>query len=334
MRQAWFISLLVFATAFGCADAKESESTVDAASDPVTADAAMTTRKAQAGEACEQTSDCASLPLYCVDGVCCKSQCDGACEQCDLSGAGDCEATPANSDPDNDCGEVDCTGYFDGWNGNSCFTRANISAIAATCDGARACKTPEVECASDNGGPGPAAITCVTGCQTPQTADTCSGTTIGVCDGPGDAQEPNDTCGTVATLPTLVGLVAAPELIPAQITPAGDTDILEIVARENDADCNSCNSSQTETYFVNIFPSVPVGAGSITFCTGLTCGAESDCQTVAEGSGGFFSVQLSSPCSEQREHRVYLRATRQDGGSACGQYTVGYEFAHFCPTVR
>ena len=339
MRQAWFISLLVSAVAgvqAGCADAKESEGRVDAAPDVVTPDAMMSNRKAGPGEACEQTSDCQSLPLHCVDGVCCKTRCDGVCEQCDLSGTGDCQATPANSDPDNECGELDCSGYFSGWTGNSCFSKANISAIAATCDGARACETADALCSRPGGDPGPAAITCVSGCQTAREDDTCTGTTIGVCEGPGDPQEPNNSCAEVATLPVLDGLARIPPndqdpLLVGQITPAGDTDVLEIVVRETNLPCGTCAGGANGNFLIQIFPSVPAGAGNVTFCNGRTCGAENNCQVVNAGTGGFIQVPLTGMCTGQTEHRVFLRVSRADGGSACGQYQYGYEFVHFCP---
>ena len=326
MKKTWLISFLALATVPACGDNKNPGTRVDAAPGTVTPDASM--GRAQAGEACEQSSDCDDLAPFCIDGVCCTSRCDGACEQCDL-GDGECQASPVNSDPDDECGELDCSGFFDGWTGNSCFTRANILASEAACNGARACQTAEQLC-SQPGDPDQVTTTCSATCQTPRAGDTCTGTTPGVCEGPDDLQEPNDSCDEVTTLPVLDGLSAGPQ-IRGQITPAGDIDVLEIIAQENDEECYSCNADLVETYFIYLDLWVFEGAGPITFCIGDRCGNETDCRTFSENSGDFLAIPVTSSCLLQSAHTLYLRATRQDGGSACGQYLLSYSMGTFCP---
>jgi hypothetical protein len=71
-------------------------------------------RHLQPGAPCARASDCDSG--FCVDAVCCASQCNGPCQRCDLPGAaggmvdGTCRV-PVGSDPDGDCpGDGACHG--------------------------------------------------------------------------------------------------------------------------------------------------------------------------------------------------------------------------------
>jgi hypothetical protein len=66
--------------------------------------------KKSAGESCEPTlsgADCSTN--FCVDGVCCKSTCDGKCQTCSgvkaggLPTTGDCWPVAALTDPDDEC---------------------------------------------------------------------------------------------------------------------------------------------------------------------------------------------------------------------------------------
>jgi hypothetical protein len=97
--------------------------------------------KGGTGAACDDGSVCADG--HCVDGVCCESACDGACEACSTlaKGAGDdgeCEPVAAGIDPDDDCSEQapeTCgrTGACDG--GGECQLRAaGVSCGASVCD--------------------------------------------------------------------------------------------------------------------------------------------------------------------------------------------------------
>ncbi|MCA9667161.1 MAG: hypothetical protein KC503_16295 [Myxococcales bacterium] len=95
------------------------------------------------GKTCVQPSDCASG--FCVDGVCCESECKGNCESCALGGQGKCEPHPKGSDPDKDClgTDADCGGTCDG--AGACDfpgigTRCGAKPCQA-CDGTGRCNT-------------------------------------------------------------------------------------------------------------------------------------------------------------------------------------------------
>lgn len=131
------------------------------------------------GGYCTSTSECGG-GLSCVDNVCCSSACNGPCEACDLPGSvGQCRAVPAGADPDNECGDVSCAGYYQGWSGDSCRRVADVPANVAACNGALACRSAAVECAA-YGVPGPVATTCHGECQDP-VGSTCAGTVAGAC---------------------------------------------------------------------------------------------------------------------------------------------------------
>jgi hypothetical protein len=54
------------------------------------------------GGACADNGDCASGA--CVDGICCNTKCEGACQACDVAGnEGTCTPVPKGEDPDDDC---------------------------------------------------------------------------------------------------------------------------------------------------------------------------------------------------------------------------------------
>ena len=130
----------------------------------------------QPGTACTDSGAC--LPgLHCVDGVCCELACDGPCQTCNASGR--CVLVGAGLDPDDECAGVSCTGYHDGWSGNSCFGKADAGPGAVGCDGAGACQTAADVCPSQAAGP--VVLTCdPLSCQLPAAA-TCAGTTAGSC---------------------------------------------------------------------------------------------------------------------------------------------------------
>ena len=73
--------------------------------------------KAAVGVACQQQSQCASN--FCVDGVCCKSDCAGNCRTCSAAGSlGTCQPAAAGTDPRHSCndqGAMSCgtTGFCD-----------------------------------------------------------------------------------------------------------------------------------------------------------------------------------------------------------------------------
>jgi hypothetical protein len=110
------------------------------------------------GQPCSAGTECAST--YCVDGVCCNSNCTGACHSCALSTSlGTCAPSPAgNGDPHKVCLDQPAT---------SCGTDG-------TCDGAGNChKYPTgTQCASES---------CATGIYTPPS----------VCDANGNCNAPD-----------------------------------------------------------------------------------------------------------------------------------------------
>ena len=56
----------------------------------------------EAGGICATAADCKSG--FCFDGVCCRSDCSGACQSCAVEGSvGTCTDVPVGADPRNDC---------------------------------------------------------------------------------------------------------------------------------------------------------------------------------------------------------------------------------------
>ena len=108
---------------------------------------------AEAGGECSAGADCKSS--FCFDGVCCRSDCSGACQSCAVEGSiGTCTNVPVGADPRNDCpddGVASCgrSGSCDGTGtcalyaaGTICHAQACTAATvshAARCDGAGTC---------------------------------------------------------------------------------------------------------------------------------------------------------------------------------------------------
>jgi Putative metal-binding motif len=146
-----------------------------------------------AGGFCTRGGECLD-GLSCVDSVCCTSSCSGICTACDVVGTvGSCAPIPSGTDPDLECGRVSCSGYYWGWSGDTCYSKADVSAAQATCNGAGACRTQDQECTLQTV-QGTAQITCNSQCQDPQ-AGTCTGTTPGSCV---NVNPGNQTCGVGA----------------------------------------------------------------------------------------------------------------------------------------
>lgn len=130
------------------------------------------------GGVCQNSGQC-QAGLSCVDGVCCTSTCTGGCQACNLPGSlGLCRNIPLGSDPAGECGQVGCTGYYFGFEGSSCFGRANVSAEVAACTGEAACQGAGDVCPTAP--KGAVASSCHATCQVP-TAGTCSGNVPGAC---------------------------------------------------------------------------------------------------------------------------------------------------------
>ncbi len=58
------------------------------------------------GTECTEANACDSG--FCVDGVCCRTACDGICATCDV--AGECVGHPADTDPEGECQGATCDG--------------------------------------------------------------------------------------------------------------------------------------------------------------------------------------------------------------------------------
>ncbi|HMF39125.1 MAG TPA: hypothetical protein VKQ32_00460 [Polyangia bacterium] len=117
----------------------------------------------EAGGECDAAKDCKSG--FCSDGVCCRSDCSGACQSCAVEGSlGTCTSVPVGADPRNDCpddGSASCgrTGFCDGTGACALYAAGTICRAqscsastvshAARCDGAGACGTA----ATDSCGP-------------------------------------------------------------------------------------------------------------------------------------------------------------------------------------
>jgi len=111
------------------------------------------------GQPCANNTECKSN--YCVDEVCCESECKGDCRSCKVSGKeGLCTPYTQGTDPEGDCvgaGQPTdpCAGTCDGKaacgfpsSATSCGTQVCASASQSTynCDGVGACKTKIQPC--------------------------------------------------------------------------------------------------------------------------------------------------------------------------------------------
>ena len=146
--------------------------------------------KVAQGGFCNTQAECVA-GLSCVDNVCCDSACTGTCEACNLAGSvGTCSAVPAGQDPANECGGVSCAAYYYGFEGDTCYQKADVTAAQASCSGSRTCRTVAQECTAQTAR-GSAQLTCDNFCQDP-TAGTCVGTTAGTCT---NVDQGSATCG-------------------------------------------------------------------------------------------------------------------------------------------
>lgn len=145
------------------------------------------------GGVCSRNQDCQD-GLFCVDGVCCNSACNGTCEACNLPGnQGACTPVPAMNDPAGECPGFSCAAFYDGFGvgEDACYRRQDVGEATAACNGAGACISPATLCPLQPRGP--VQIDCNNTCQSP-IGGTCSGMTAGACrdlDSAGDTT----TCG-------------------------------------------------------------------------------------------------------------------------------------------
>ena len=288
------------------------------------------------GSACDEASDC--VTSWCVDAVCCDSGCGGTCQACNLAAsAGTCVSIPDGVDPGGECGAVSCLGYYWGWSGDSCLSRANLSAALATCGGDGSCRTVAEECPAS--GPGSAALTCDSACQDPNLA-TCTGNTAGACT---NVNPGNQSCGLgncLVTAPVCAG--GAPyTCVPG--TPSTETcndqdDNCDGIpdngafsdAREPNNDCASYSTLPTigsnQTLTQSALTIYPAGDGDFfrinasendstcSCCDSILC-TDEDYQlvitlTVPVGAGSYMFC-TDSTCSPQNYCREVLAGTSQ-----------------------
>ena len=121
-----------------------------------------------AGAACKEANCAVCGSGHCVDGLCCDTACDGACEACSSAktggAAGTCLAIPADQDPDNECstdpgypasckadgscdGDRACRSFAKA--GTACGVTACVSGSVSgsVCDGTGICAVSSVSCA-------------------------------------------------------------------------------------------------------------------------------------------------------------------------------------------
>jgi hypothetical protein len=107
------------------------------------------------GQACQASFQCGSN--FCVDGVCCDTDCSGTCEACSAAKTGGsdgtCASITADTDPDSECAEGACvTGLCNGAGGCGVldpYTPCDDGLFCTptdTCDGAGLCVGTGVPC--------------------------------------------------------------------------------------------------------------------------------------------------------------------------------------------
>ena len=335
------------------------------------------------GGFCDEPSDC-TASLTCVDSVCCNSSCNLGCEACDLVGSeGTCTRIPNGQDPDSECGAVSCSGYYAGWTGDTCYTKADVPAVEAMCNGTGQCRSTATECGLQTD-QGMSSTTCNATCQDPNLS-TCTNTTNGACTNvnPGnqscgqgqcfvtvpqcangapntctagnpstetcnnlddncdgttdngafsDWAEPNGACGSYTSLAT-VGSNNSISYTNLTLYGSGDQDYFRIPATETDSSCSCCDLfCFDEDYQLNIWLTVPAGAGSYMFCTGDTCGnVNGACQEVLAGQTRGWTWTLDGACPGNDSYSRYVRIYGDNApGFECSPYTLSYDFDPGC----
>lgn len=241
------------------------------------------------GGYCDEASDCGGGG-FCVDNVCCNSACNGGCEACDLPGSeGACTPVPSGQDPDNECGQVSCVGFFAGYAGDECRRKADVGANIASCNGARACRTQAQEC-TDQLQPGPTVSTCHGQCQDP-TPGTCTGTTPGACN---NVNPGTQSCGT--------GQCARTAPICVNGAPGACTPGQAQTESCNDLDDN-CDGTADNGDFSDIYePNVSCDTGTELGALGSDENATQSGTIYGSGDHDFYKIRM----------------TETDNGCGCG----------------
>ncbi len=245
------------------------------------------------GDPCTATNQC-SGSLSCIDGVCCMSACSGTCEACNVPGnLGTCTAVPDGTDPAGECGAVDCSSYFDGFSGDTCYEKLDAPASAVACNGSRSCQTAADICPGQP--QGPARTTCDDTCQDPQSG-TCTGTTPPNCT---NVNPGTISCGAGICARTVDRCVGGSDNMCTPGTPSTE------VCNNLDDNCDGTidnNSSFTDGYESNNSCGAANYRGEV-----LTDGS------TAERSGSLNNATIYSS-GDQDFFRVYVR---EAGGSDC-----------------
>lgn len=286
-----------------------------------------------AGGTCGRPGDCMD-GLFCTDNVCCTSACGGTCQSCNLPGtAGVCTMVPPGGDPSSECAGFSCSGYYTGFGPGSdqCYRRTDVSDGVAVCDGAGACRSPDVLCPTQP--PATLQIDCNDMCQSPS-GGTCTGTVAGSCrnlDDPGMTT----SCGTGACERTVQRCVAgAPQMCmpgPMMLESCNGTDddcdgtpddgsgsaLCGSPPQASSVSCLSgpsrCAINMCNSGFANIDGDFDNGCECSVNTGGLSCAVAANLGSLSPG--GAMSVTGAVPPGEERWFTVtFAPGARMPGG--------------------
>jgi hypothetical protein len=155
------------------------------------------------------------------------------------------------------------------------------------------------------------------------------------CDGmiDDDWAEPNESCAALASLvPVYSG--AFEEYLDLSLHRAGDVDYFRFTAMETPSMCAACDGAAglDEDYRLDLYLTVPAGAGSYRFCTGRTCGAvDTACVEVPAGQSRALTWTLDGTCSATDSYEFFVRVHGLAApGFICAPYLFAYEFVKGC----
>jgi hypothetical protein len=269
------------------------------------------------GSACGNSAEC--LSGFCLDGVCCATDCAGACRSCKLAGkAGTCSEIDNGQDPDDECadqGQPSCgtDGMCNGLGacrrysaGSTCGAAAcsgSTETSARTCDGAGTCRPAATrECAPYQ-------------CAATACATTCAGAGA-ACKAPAVCNA--GSCG----LRTNGAQCAANADCVSGICAQG-----ACCAQACTAPCKSCNLAGTAGTCTN----VPAGADPLNQCQdagAASCGADGMCN----GAGACRLYLAGTSCATASCSAGSFNGARTCNGTgtcagptplSCGKYQCG-----------
>ena len=147
-----------------------------------------------------------------------------------------------------------------------------------------------------------------------------------------DGYEPNGDCASYRTLST-VGTGQTQTFSSLTIYGSSDVDYYRIPAVESDNSCSCCDFWCTDEDFkVTVTLTVPIDAGSYTFCTNRTCDTVGTyCQTVFAGSSESWTWTLDGGCPGSDSYDIYIRVSPGSApGFECHPYTLSYSLVAGC----